>query len=182
MNAILKKISIGCGACLLLLALAVGALWLVGSRLPREHRAASRIELARSPEEVWLYVSDIEGQASWAEGVEDVEKTTTADGRALFVQHSPFGEIPFVVTEDDPPRRFVTDVLENQDGWGGSWSWERSPTAKGCTVTLTESGFDESPIRRFFGEYLLGQHLAIDMMLGSLSRALGEEQKPAHVE
>ena len=181
-DGMLKKISIGCGGCLVLLGLAIGVLWFLGSNVPREHTVASRIELSRSPADVWLDGADVEGQASWAKGIDDVDKTTTADGHELFIQYSPFGEIPFVVVENEPHRRFTTEVYRLPNDWGGSWSWELSPTADGCTVTLTEEGWDDNALRRFFAEHLVGQHLAIDMILASLSRELGEEQVPIHLE
>jgi uncharacterized protein YndB with AHSA1/START domain len=69
------------------------------------------VEIARSPQDVFDYVTDIERQAEWQEAIVDVkvetEGPTRVGTRAVETRRVPGGTrtFPFEITEHDPPRR-----------------------------------------------------------------------------
>jgi uncharacterized membrane protein len=69
------------------------------------------IEIARSPEEVFAYIDDLERHGEWQSQIVSVRRDTqgpTAVGtRATDVRRTPMGKqsVTYEITEHDPPRR-----------------------------------------------------------------------------
>ena len=63
-----------------------------------------------------------------------------------FAEQSSMGEVPFEVVSQDPPRRQVVRVIDDDQPFGGTWTWELAPNGSGTRVTLTEDGFVKSAI------------------------------------
>lgn len=76
------------------------------------------IEIARPPQEVFDYVTDLARQGEWQEGVVSVEVETEGPTRvgtkATVTRHVPGGtrSFPFEMTEHDPPRRSSFQVTD----------------------------------------------------------------------
>lgn len=178
----MKKILTGCGGCLVLVIAALIGLWFVGRNAPREHVATSRITVAKTVEEVWPLVSDLEGQSDWLDGIESVERITNESGREVFVQHGTLGEVPLIIVENEAPHRFATQVDVGEEQWGGTWRWELTPNEGGCTISITEEGWVDNPLMRLVAAHAMDHHQAMDMVLTNLARHLGEEREPEHLE
>jgi hypothetical protein len=67
---------------------------IVGSLLPRDHKASRTLRVRRAPAEVWPVVTQIAGASS----------------------------VPVVVVESQPPYRLVTRVAETEKNFGGTWT------------------------------------------------------------
>ena len=62
------------------------------------------IEVAKSPEVVWAFVRDLERGPEWQESLVSVDISAGTEVRQFAGRKQ---TARFVVTEDDPPRRFV---------------------------------------------------------------------------
>ena len=135
----------------ILIALAVlivlATLVAVGSRLPREHVASRTLRVRRTPQEVWAAVTQATAASS----------------------------VPVDVLEQDPPRRQVTRVKENEKNFGGTWTIAIAPTPDGATLTITENGWVANPIFRFVSRFVMGHHATIDGVLKQVATALNEQ-------
>ena len=170
----------------LLLAIGVLAgltvlLTLVGTLIPRNHRATSRARLSQPPDLVWPVVRDLAGVARWWPDVKRVEAEPAEAGVERWRQtfRTNF-ELPIRVVESEPPSRLKT-VIEAGPGapFGGSWTYDVAGVDGGTLVSITEDGWIGNPIFRLFSR-VMGYHGTMDSYLGALGRRFGETVRPEH--
>ena len=125
----------------------VAAIALVGSVLPRTHKASRTLRVKRSPEEVWPVV------------------TQTAQASS----------VPVDLLESDPPHRLVTRVKETERNFGGTWTIAIVTVHGGSTVTVTEDGWVANPIFRFVSRLVIGHHATMDALLKQVAKTLNED-------
>ena len=160
----------------LLLALAV-----VGTRLPRRHVAASAIEIARPPAEVWAAVADFAGWTAWAPGVKAMERLPDRGGREVWRFSSGHHRIATEVIERTPPRRLVTRIADDDLPFGGSWTWELADAPTGTLVTVTEDGEIRNALFRSLARFVFGRHGTQEKYLRSLAKRLGTDAAPQRI-
>jgi hypothetical protein len=149
---------------LVVLAAATLAGYLVGARLPREHRASRSALLRRSPAEVYRVISDVTRYPAWRKDVRAV--TPLADQR--YREDGGFGPIVYRLEADEPPSRRVTRIDDATQPFGGTWTFELAPEANGTRLTITEDGFVDPPLFRFLSRFVFGQTKTIDTYLREL--------------
>ena len=71
-----------------------------------------------------------------------------------------------------PERRLVRKIADPQLPFGGSWTYELTPTADGCILQITENGEIYNPVFRFMARFVLGYTRSIEGYLDSLERRL----------
>jgi hypothetical protein len=76
------------------------------------------------------------------------------------------------VLEADPPHKLVTRIADPHLPFGGSWTYEITPTATGCSLTITEHGEIYNPVFRFVARYVQGYTATIDNYLKALHAKL----------
>lgn len=157
---------------------AIGVAFVVGSALPRDHVARMGIDLGSSREAVWSYVSDVGGAARWRSDLRRVDMKPAPDGILRYVEVSKHREIPFEVVGREPPLRQVVRVLDDDQPFGGTWTWELEATDGGTRLVITEAGFVKNPILRLVGKWFFPPTATIDAYLRSLAKALGETAQP----
>ena len=161
---------------------AVAALALVGTMLPASHVVASSITIASSPDTVWAVVRDFDGYPKWWGDVSSVELARDSQGREVWRQWDQHGqELPIVVLETDPPRRLVTQIIDDGLPFGGTWTYEIEAAGRGSTLTITESGEIYNPIFRVMAKAFLGYHRTMDGFLRAVGTRLGQDVTPDHV-
>jgi len=134
------------------LAALIGLMALLGSMLPRAHKASRTLRVKRPPQDVWAAVTAATGASS----------------------------VPVDVLESNPPYRQVTRVKETEKMFGGTWTIAiaTDPTSSGqggTTLTITEDGWVGNPIFRFMAKYIFGHHATIDGILKQVAKTLNEE-------
>ena len=152
--------------------------YVAGVFIPRDHIAAMTLDLAAPPERVWALISDFEGTPKWRSDITGVRMTPQPDGKIRFTEASSMGEIPFEVVSQAPPSRQVIRVVDDDQPFGGIWTWELERTPSGTRVTITEAGFVKSPIFRTMGLLFFSPTETIDSYLRALSAALGDSAQP----
>ena len=133
----------GLGLVLLLVLIVVAGV-VIGGTLPRDHVAARTVSCRRSPEAIWAAINDPAIMEARGQGM----------GRSE-------------VVESVPPRLLVRKVVGERD-YGGTWTCEITPTAEGCTLTITENGYVYNRFFRFVSKYVIGHHRSIDGVLKRL--------------
>jgi hypothetical protein len=137
------------------LAALVGLMAVLGSMLPRNHKASRTLRVKRPAQDVWAAVTAATGASS----------------------------VPVDVLESNPPYRQVTRVKETEKMFGGTWTIaiqpEPHPSAGsgqgGSVLTITEDGWVGNPIFRFMSKYVFGHHSTMDGILKQVAKALNEE-------
>ena len=77
-------------------------------------------------------------------------------------------KITYEVVESDPPSKLITRIADPHLPFGGTWTYQITPTAHGSTLTITENGEIYNPIFRFVSRYLQGYTATIDNYLKAL--------------
>lgn len=173
----MKWLAIILGGLIILLAL----IWIAGSSLPREHRAASRITLRRPVDSVWAVVRDpMALKGVWRE-LTSVSQHTDGQGREVWEEKVGGFDLRLIVAESQPPERLVMNV-DSPPGasFGGRWVYQLSPTAGGTTVQVAEEGWiGPAPFRLM--SKLIGYHRSVDGYLSALAAKFGEDVAVEHL-
>jgi uncharacterized protein YndB with AHSA1/START domain len=156
----------------------LAAITVIGAMLPREHRATGTAEFRRDPRTVWSVLTDFPALAAWMPGVTQVAPAAPADGHPRWAMTTEEGRMTIEVVEVTPPRRLVTRIVGDELPFGGTWTYNLSPTATGTRLTIVEDGWISNPLYRFFARYVFGLSTTIDRSLRALGRRLGENITP----
>lgn len=146
-----------------LLVVAIGAL------LPRKHEASRSVVIAAPPAAVYDAVADVAHTPAWRKDVQRVELLERVDGRLRFREHSSFGVVPYEVVTAEPGRQFVTEIVDRDLGYSGSWTYAFAPQDGGTRVTITERGEVSNVVFRFLSRFVFGHTKSIDAYLAALA-------------
>jgi hypothetical protein len=125
---------------------------IIGSMLPRNHKASRTLTVSRPPADVW----------------------------PVIMQATSASQVPVDVLENDPPHRLVTRVTEKEKNFGGTWTIAITPIPStgsrqtGSIVTVTEDGWVANPIFRFMSRVVIGHHATMDRILKQVAKSLNE--------
>ena len=158
-------------------AVLVVASWVVGLLLPKGHTAARTLHLKQQPEAVWGVISDAQAMPSWRLNVAKVERLADQNGHPVWRETYKNGQaLPLERVETLPPKRLVGRIADPKLPFGGTWTYEITPVADGCTVTITERGEVYNPIFRLVSRFM-NQAATIESYLTYLARKFGEEPR-----
>ncbi|MFQ5460032.1 MAG: SRPBCC family protein [Anaerolineae bacterium] len=165
------------------LATVVALLYILGSRIPRDHVASAILEVHDSPPEaVWAVLDTPREYPSWRKAVSEVRLLTPAAGRKRWQEKSRFGTITFTQVEASPPAHMVVVIADAGQGFGGSWTYEIQATNGGSFVAIAEKGYVDSPFFRLISRYVTGYDATMLQFLEELSARLGEEAVPVGID
>jgi uncharacterized protein YndB with AHSA1/START domain len=162
---------------LAVLAAVAIAVVVVGALLPRDHVARTHADIAAAPEEVWRALTDVEQFPSWR-AVTRVDLLAPVDGRRRWREVSRFGPITLEAMEERAPRHLVGRIVDTDQGFGGSWTWDIAPDGARSRVTITERGWVGNPFFRFMSRFVFGHHATQEEYLRALGRRFGVEVTP----
>ncbi len=155
------------------LALLVGIVALIGSRLPKSHVASRSVLLRQSPQEVYGVVRDFESAPRWRSDLKRIEVETGPGGPVYFREEAKHGTVNYQLVEDVPAQRMVTRIRDTDLGYSGQWTYLFTPENGGTRVTIREDGEVSNVIFRFMSRYVFGQTSTIDSYLNSLAKHFG---------
>lgn len=155
-----------------LIAVAIGTVALVGSRLPVGHVATRSLVVPAPPDVVFQLISDVHAAPSWRTGVDSV----VVEGDDRFTEISGSGRLAYRVTISVRPARLVSRIVEG-GAFGGAWAYAIAAEGNGSRLTISEHGEVYNPIFRFVSAYLIGHTATLDRYLGDVARELGGEGK-----
>jgi hypothetical protein len=141
----------------------------IGLALPRDHVAARAAVLARSPEDVWRVISNIDDYPRWRHGVKAIERLSQSE----FRERSSNGVIRYEVVEDRPREVRITRIADPKLPFGGRWIFELAGEGTGTRLTITEDGFVKNPVFRFLSRTVFSTTATLERFLTDLGRHLG---------
>ena len=157
--------------------------YVAGIFLPRNHVAAMSIDLTKDPATIWSLISDFGNTTKWRTDISAVRMDAPVDGKLRFTESGAQGDVQFEVVSQHPPFRQSVRVVDDDQPFGGVWTWQLEPgEGRAQTrLTITEAGFIKSPIFRTMGTLFFSPTDTIESYLTALAKALGETASPQHV-
>jgi hypothetical protein len=153
------------------IALAGAVAALIGSRLPRSHRATGERLLAVPPDMLWRTLTDVERFTSWRQDVKRVRRLPDRDGKPAWVEEGRSGKMTFTFERMEPPRVLVSRIADPNLPFGGTWTFEITPAPGGARLRITEDGEIYNPLFRFMARFIFGYEGTINGYLSALERA-----------
>ena len=166
------------GAALVLLA---GLVLVVGSLLPREHRATCRATFRASAETLFALLADVDGYPGWRE-VKSVRHVEPIGGKPAFVEETKFGPVRYAIETKEAPRRLVLCIADDSLPYGGTWTFALAPEGNGTTLSITENGFVKPALFRVLARFVFGYHSSMEQYLASVAKKVGETVTVERVE
>lgn len=162
-------------------AVALVLLWVVGARLPVQHVAAVRVQVAGEPSEVHAVLRDVRRAPEWRTGLKQVEVLDSAAGVLSWREATSFGPLELAMIEDSGSR--VVNRVRDPDGqFGGRWIFEFEAAGDAATlVTITEEGEVYSPLFRGISRYVFGHYGNLERYAHDLAKRLGEDARVERV-
>lgn len=155
------------GVVVVLVVAAIGVVWVMGSRIPVNHMAASSVVVNAPAAAVWQLIEDIEKQPSWRTGLVAVELMPSENGHRCWTEIQKHMRMPMCEDSSTPPSTRVVRIADPTLPFGGTWTYELvemdivgSPT-KMTKLQITENGNTRPALYRFIGHYILGEDAMI---------------------
>lgn len=152
-------------------ALLIAVLVIVGYLLPVAHVASAQARLARSPGEVFSAIADVKRYPEWRPDVSRVELLAESP-RTRWKESGGNGEITFEVEDAAPPGRLQARIADRTLPFGGTWTYEMTPSGSGTLVRITERGEVYNPLFRVLSRFVFGHTATMEQFLRNLERKL----------
>jgi hypothetical protein len=159
---------------LALLAMVVLLVIVIGMRLPQSHVIARTALLKQTRKAIYAVISDLAQAPAWRSDIESVQVLQGDTGETLYREKSQHGVLTYRIDRADPPRKFVTTIVDKDAPFGGSWIFELSEESGGTRLTITERGEVYNPVFRFMAKYVFGYHRTMEVYLARLMQRFGE--------
>ena len=148
---------------------------LIGWLLPRTHHVTREAEFHQPPEAIWKAVTDVDAMPTWRQGLQSVKPLPDKNGLPSWVETSASGTIPFETVISQPPSRLIVRIADSKLPFGGTWTYEITPAAAGCSLRIREDGETYNPVFRFLSRFVFGYSGTMDAYLRSLAKKFGEQ-------
>ncbi len=159
---------------LLLVALVVAGIFVliivIGALLPKKHMVSRTASLRQPAEAVWSLIS---GPPTWRPDVRNYEEMPINDGHRMWRETYMNGQIiTYEAIESTAPRRLVVRIADPALPFGGTWTYDITPSGQSCSLTITEDGEVYNPLFRFVSRFIIGQTTTIDAYIKALNAKL----------
>jgi hypothetical protein len=164
-------------------ALLIASVVIVGLMMPERYEGRTRVELARSVDDVWEALLDYNRHPMTGRMKRGVEQGPDLDGLPTWVEDMGRGEQVTVRTrEADAPRRMVREMESGTVPMSSRWTYELEEHGDGCAVTLhgetyIRRGTWHVPIFRILMVLGGGVRSGLDIQLGMVAETLGVEPR-----
>jgi uncharacterized protein YndB with AHSA1/START domain len=144
---------------------------LIGALLPQKHVVTRSVSLHQPPETVWKLIT---GPPAWRPDIKGYQELPASNGHRMWRETDEHGQtITYEAVESVAPSRLVTRIADPKLPFGGTWTYEITPTGSGCSLTITENGEVYNPLFRFASRFVIGHAATIDAYLKALTAKLG---------
>jgi len=151
-------------ASILILIIVIGAL------LPKKHTVSRTVSLRQPAEAVWSLIS---GPPTWRPDVRNYEELPAHDGRRMWRETDKSGQtIKYEAIESTAPRHLVVRIADPTLPFGGTWTYDITPSGQSCSLTVTENGEVYNPLFRFVSRFIIGQTATLEAYIKVLNAKL----------
>jgi uncharacterized protein YndB with AHSA1/START domain len=166
---------------LIVLVVLVAGVYVAGLSMPREHKAASRVQLTAPRDSVWSVLRNFGDYPKWHPDFKTSVKGERRNGHEVWVQEVGGMTMSVEFLEIHPPSNLVTEIITDEKSqWGGIWTYDLVANGTGTEVTITEEGWVKSPFFRVLMK-VMGTHSTMDSVLKHLGAKFGEQVTPEHL-
>jgi hypothetical protein len=155
------------------LATIVAIAAVVGAALPKGHRASRMVTLRATPHAVFAVITNFARGAEWRRDIQRVE-ILSGDGVGMeFRESGSNGSVRYRVEVLEPDAKVVTRIADTTLAFGGSWTFDLSPTTSdGTRLTITEDGEVYNPLFRVMSKVFFPPSATIDRYFADLEKRL----------
>jgi uncharacterized protein YndB with AHSA1/START domain len=133
------------------------------------------------PDSVYALLRDFGRAPAWWTDLRSARQLTGKRRESWEHDMGIAGVVQFEVTSEVPGQRLVTTILnDDQQDFGGSWTYTVRATAEGTEVRIVARGWVDKPLMRVMSKLRGGPHRAMDSLLRSLAAQFGETVSPRH--
>ncbi len=143
-----------------------------GYALPVKHVASLSVELDAPPERVWETITDMTSFPLWRKDVKSVEIVQRAPAGPVWRERSSDGTITYETVESVPPLRLISRISDRSLPFGGTWTFDLTPTPRGTRLTIREDGEVYNPVFRLASRFVLGHDATIRKYIADLEAGL----------
>lgn len=163
-------------ALVITLAIIIGVLWFLGSKIPVEHQAASEVFVPAGQERAFDLIADIDAYPTWDAMSSKV--IPMPDKNGLQVVRMEQGRNVFILTRTrfEPPRVLERSIEDRM--FSGTWLYTLAPAEGGCRIRLNETGRVHHAVPRAMMKYLFGYHTYVNKHLQCIADKLNSRDKP----
>ena len=154
------------------LGLLIGLIALIGAVLPQAHIASVARDYEADPDSVWRTITDVERFAEWRTGLQQAERLPVEGGKERWREKSKHDAMTIEVIESIVNQRLVTRIADEGLPFGGSWTYELEPVARGTRLTITERGEVYNPVFRFVSRFVMGHTATLETYHAGLAKRL----------
>jgi hypothetical protein len=142
----------------------------IGALLPRKHTVSRTVSLRQPPEAVWTLIS---GPPTWRPDIRNYQELPTHEGHRMWSETDKHNQtITYEAIESTAPRRLVVRIADPALPFGGTWTYDITPSGQSCSLTITEDGEVYNPLFRFVSHFIIGQTATLDAYIKVLNAKL----------
>ena len=157
-----------------ILVAAVGAVFAIGSALPRDHVATRRVLLKTPAAVVWTRIADEAAAPSWRSNLKAVSRLADRNGHEVWREEDQSGDaLVFETIEAREPGLLVREIAD-PSMFGGQWRIDVTASDGGTLVAITEHGWVQPAVFRFMARFVFGYTGTMDAYLRDLAASFGE--------
>lgn len=148
----------------------------IGWSLPVKHHASAERTYRATPTALFGLITDVKSFPEWRSDVKSVEILPEDNGRQSWQETTRNGPPITYVVEQSIPNRLLVGRIANTDlPFGGSWTYELTPSGDGLTVLrITEDGEVYNPVFRFVSRFVMGHDSTIRQYLAAVGTRFPE--------
>ncbi len=136
---------------LLVIAAAVGGVWVYGSSQPEMHTSRGSETIAAKLSDVFALQADVPSQTQWRSDLKEVKNWEPGkDGKASWTELWKDGrnEFKLEVLEFEKNKHLKLKIDDENKMFYGTWTYEFEEVEGGTKVTITENGGIPNPFFR----------------------------------
>jgi hypothetical protein len=145
---------------------------IIGFALPKAHTAAVQARFTAAPDRIYAVIADIENGTRWRTGLKKVEVLSREP--LTWRETADWGTITFVRDEAIPNQLIRTRIADEDQGFGGTWTYALMPQDSATLLTITENGTVSNPLFRFMSKFIFGHYTSLETYVADLGKLLGE--------
>ena len=148
----------------------------IGTALPVRHVATCSVDLSAPTASVWKTVYDVQ-RADWRSNVARVDMAGPAPGANAGDRWTETDKSGHSLTYErisaEVDHRLVTRIADQRAPFGGTWTYDFTPSPNGTQLSITEDGQIYNPVFRLVGRYVTGYTATMRTYLTDLGHHFG---------